>query len=499
MSGALIQLVSNNQPNNPNFNNAMNIISHSCENVCFGQSNSFIVRRECDVIKSIYFKFKMAPLPIGFVYKRCWTSDAFEQIELSIGGVSIWKTNKDKERMLNLILPKNTNKDLIFDYGYDERCLKSYKVHETIFELDIKELFGDAGIPLVSLQYSEVKVSFTLGNFMNCIEIDRNSHNLFLDPNINYILECLPQSIGLYLDTDIRRSVEENNYNICKKKYDIATTIRIPNENSIHINQRGVCSVAYVHVTNEDGTEIPTQVLDSIKVQLNNTERINLSGFQSRHQMLTLLPHATRDNNISQNLYYISYYSNAYEDRSEDRSVSIRPQTNIFENGLNTSQIDSYRLDLTYSPHVIIPERLKISVLHRTQNKLQISEGRLFQRYFYEEPVIRSDAQLHNPFNPFRTNQVIMNPVIINPITNPIIESIFTPSELIINILSDNMSCVITLEPIVENENIVQCRQCMKICNMTALNEWFNLSKTCPLCRASSYEYDFLCGKAHII
>ncbi len=128
---------------------------------------------------------------------------------------------------------------------------------------------------------------------------------------------------------------------------------------------------------------------------------------------------------------------------------------------------------------------------------MQISEGVLTERYYYNAPVIRSDEQLDNPF---RTNQVIMNPVITNHvIINPIIESIFAPSETIINISSDDISCVITLEPIVENENIVQCRQCMKICNMNALNEWFTLSKTCPLCRASSYEYDFLCGKAHII
>ena len=64
-------------------------------------------------------------------------------------------------------------------------------------------------------------------------------------------------------------------------------------------------------------------------------------------------------------------------------------------------------------------------------------------------------------------------------------------------LITPDDTCVITLESIEENANIVRCEQCYKSCLMTSMNEWFKVSKSCPHCRASMSEYAmYICGKA---
>jgi hypothetical protein len=464
----------------------MDIITHLCEPIRFNHTNHLVLNRQGDVIKSLYLKFKMAPLPIGYIYKNCWTRNAVESIDLHVGGQSIWKTTKEKERMLNLILPQDTttNRDLSFDYNIEERSIKSLYVHETIFELNIKEIFGDRGLPLIALPFHNVDVYITLGSFENCIEPIYNIEEPELDPNINYMIECLPQSIFIYLDSTSRSALSNNSHSCNTKNYNIATNVFTSNQTDISIDQNGVCTSAYIHITNEDGSEIQNQVLDSIKVLLNGSERVAISGFQSRHQMRTLVPHATLDNNISQNLYYISYYSEYPTNPQFDNNFE-----NGFENGLNASRIDSYRLVLSYLDN--IPPRIKMSVIHRSQNIFIINNGMGGYRYSWNDSrIMTTDA--YRTEQQQQQQQHVQN--ILNNSNNIIPPAIFLPSEHSIN-TSDDI-CIITLEPIIENGDIVKCMQCSKICMMDALNEWFKTSKTCPHCRASHSNVEFICGKA---
>ena len=56
--------------------------------------------------------------------------------------------------------------------------------------------------------------------------------------------------------------------------------------------------------------------------------------------------------------------------------------------------------------------------------------------------------------------------------------------------------CVITMEPIAKDTDVVQCQQCMQLAALEAMKEWFSRSKTCPCCRAKYPEVQFLAGKA---
>ena len=502
MSGAITQLVSSNTGHpNPNFESVMDIITHSCETIRFNQTNRFTISRQCDVIKSIYLKFKMAPLPVGYIYKNCWTLNAFNSIELRIGGMVIWKTNKEKEKMLQLILPQ-PNRELSFDYNIEERRHKSLYVHETIFELNIKEIFGDTGLPIVGLQFHSIDINLTLSSFENCIDDIRHLYFLEEPPinlSTNYMLECLPQSFGLFLDTPSRNRLSTINQSTFTKNYDIATNVFNSNINNISIDQDGVCTSAYIHITNEDGSEINNQVLDNVKVLLNGNERYNISGFQAKYQMRTLIPHPTRDNNISHNLYYISYNSTYPINQFIESGYE-----NGYGSGLNTSRIDSYKFIFTYSD-IIQPQNFKISVIHRSQNTFRINGGMGGYRYTHNNSRILDTNDLMAEIQQQQQQQQQQIQATINsPNYTPAIftprshnSPIFLPSDQIINI-SNDVSCVITMEPIIENTDIVKCSQCNQICMMEALNEWFKISKTCPHCRASQSNIMFVCAKAHV-
>ena len=92
-----------------------------------------------------------------------------------------------------------------------------------------------------------------------------------------------------------------------------------------------------------------------------------------------------------------------------------------------------------------------------------------------------------------------MPPPILNAVYTPRRSNKLLPTSRIIPIPSDDNYCIITLDLISENEDVVQCMQCKKICNMDALNSWFIQSKTCPHCRGDVNTITFLCGKAQII
>jgi len=71
----------------------------------------------------------------------------------------------------------------------------------------------------------------------------------------------------------------------------------------------------------------------------------------------------------------------------------------------------------------------------------------------------------------------------------------FVSCDTIIPIPLDDNMCVITLEPILENTDVVQCQQCKKLCLLEAMNEWFKIEKFCPHCRAHSDRVEFIVGK----
>ena len=485
MSGALMQVVANSGSVHRLYNNsAMNIITHECSftPILFDTNNSFVIRRECDVIKSIFFKFKMAALPAGWIYKNKWTSRAFERIELIIGGMPVLKYDKERLRLMNLIFPDDiraNSRHLIFDYSLSERMDISLEPHETMFEFDIRDVFGENGIPFIAIRYSDVNVNFTLGNFTDCIEY-YNEDDVPL-PATNYILECVPQSVGIFTDMDPRRALVQMDHRLNTIHYAFGTIVVNSQETCFTIGERGICSCEYLHITNEDGSEIDRQVLDSIEIEINGSSRFDLSGIQSRHFMADYLPHPVRDNSNSQNLYYISY-----SPPPQFSTLPLEPlaTSNVF--GLNLNRIDTHHMILTYNHHMPLPPRIKITIMRRLHNVFRIGNGTSDYGDEYRDRLHIRTATRRVPTATGATGAIGATGVSIYA---------FIPCDTPIPIPSDDNMCVITLEPIEENEDIVQCQQCRKLCFLSAMNEWFKVQKSCPHCRAHSDRVEFKCGK----
>ena len=485
MSGALMQVVGNSGiPHRLHNNSAMNIITHDCTftPIRFATNNSFTISRSCDVIKSIFFKFKMAALPAGWLYKNKWTTHAFESIELKIGGQTVLKYDRERLRLMNLIFPDDmraNSRHLDFDYSLSERMDLSLEPHETMFEFDMKDVFNTNGIPMVALRYNDVNVNFTLGDFTDCVE-SYEGDDVPL-PATNYIIECVPQSVGIFMDSDARRALAQMDHAINTIHYQVGTIIVNSQETFFRMGENGICSSEYIHITNEDGSEIERQVLDSIEIDLNRESRFDLSGFQSRHFMAEFLPHPVRDNSTSQNLYYI-----AYNPPPQFSTLPLEPLASDTVFGLNLNRIDTVNMILTYNPYV--PPRIKITIMRRLHNVFIIGNG---TSNYVAEYRNRLDIRTAN------RRSVVHNQVPV-PVPVPMVigANTFIPCDTIIPIPPDNNYCLITLEPILENTDIVQCQECRKLCFLVAMNEWFKVSKTCPHCRASQSGVGFISGKA---
>jgi len=504
MSGALMQVVGNaGIPHRLNNNSAMNIISHDCTitPIRFSTNNSFTISRSCDVIKSIFFKFKMAALPGGWIYKNKWTTRAFESIELKIGGQSVLKYDRERMRLMrlmNLIFPDDMRANshhLTFDYSLSERLDISLESHETMFEFDIKDIFGENGIPLIALQFNDVSVNFTLGDFTNCIE-SYGGDDIPALPATNYIIECVPQSVGIFMDSEARRALAQMDHAINTIHYQVGTIVVNSQETCFRMGEDGICSSEYLHITNEDGSEIDRQVLDSIEIYLNRQSRFNLSGFQSRHFMADYLPHPVRDNSTSQNLYYISH-----SPPPQFSTIPLGPLPNLNVFGLNLDRIDTHHMILTYNPVVPLPPRIKITIMRRLHSVLRIGNGTSGYDAEYRPtiPLVIGTANRRTESLPVAMPNAHYLPspspspwhTVLSPIVDVVL---FVSSDTIITIPSDDTMCVITLEPIEENADIVQCQECRKLCLMSAMNEWFKVSKTCPHCRANGGSA-FIAGK----
>ena len=500
MSGALMQVVANaGNPHRLHNNSAMNIITHDCTftSIRFATNNSFIIHRGCDVIKSIFFKFKMAALPAGWLYKNKWTTHAFESIELKIGEQTVLKYDRERLRLMNLIFPDDmraNSEHLTFDYSLTERMDLSLEPHETMFELDIRDVFNTNGIPIIALQYDSVSVNFTLGDFTDCVE-SYEGDDVPL-PATNYILECVPQSVGIWMDLDTRRALVQMNHRLNTIHYELGTIVVNSQETCFTMGEAGICSSEYLHITNEDGSEIDRQVLDSIKIELNRESRFEISGFQSRHFMADYLPHPVRDNSTSQNLYYI-----AYNPPPQFSTLPLEPLASDTVFGLNLNRIDTNHMILTYNPHVPLPPRIKITIMRRLHNVFRIGNGGSGYDSAYRNRLYIRTANRRRVLNevPVSAVPVPSNvPMVVSANAISIYANTFIAGDTFITIPPDDTMCVITLEPILENADVVQCQQCKKLCLLAAMNEWFKITKNCPHCRAHSDRVEFIVGKGNM-
>jgi hypothetical protein len=308
-----------------------------------------------------------------------------------------------------------------------------------------------------------------------------------MPPIINenqYMLEGHLIGVYTYYDTDERMALatEQAPGGYITKHNNTHSGIISKHNRFIHINENTVCSAAYVHITDMNGNEIPRQVVKGIKVKTNHTYRHNLTGFQSRHQMRNNMPHSTKPNNESQNLYYISYWTG----RTNQRGA---------EQGFNLSRVESYSFEIEFEDWVLNNIEYKIHINHRNQNLIQFSHGIAGLRFVPGDNGIMN-IQDH-PIEIVRAAEAAQAVV-----AAVVVALVFPNTEQLIQVCNDDI-CMISHSSFENGELVDQCNQCKQVFTTAMLKQWLSTRNPhqhkCIHCSCPYNTNTFKRGKAHIV
>jgi hypothetical protein len=222
-----------------------------------------------------------------------------------------------------------------------------------------------------------------------------------------------------------------------------------------------------VWVTDENGQEIPTQTLRQIDAVFNGQTRLSLTGFQARHMQGPSLPHPFVENTRSENLYALSYFSG-------------RRSAGGLEDGVNFSRIDTYGLRLQFEEWVPEHFRFQVHVLHRSQNTLRFSTGRVNMLYHMANQPIVVEAE---------PMLVAAPPFVLDGPERRLQALVFPNAEQDIAVPDSEPQCMITFEDIVEGATVERCRACRKIFSASGIFQWLRLRQQpqwiCAHCRGT--------------
>lgn len=372
------------------------------------------VPRDADTLNKILFHLHTFD-PEGYRWKPNWVYSFVKRLVIKIGGHVICETNTQQLWMEHRIHGKH--------YVEEDG--------EVLFEpLKVSEIFLDPTkrLPLIAIAFHNVDVVVDFGDVLDCLEPTQDNppplpNNLFYDCSILYEYGYLDRTERTNISTERHRlPIRHNQY--CSCELDTET------ETKIHIGQNGICSAAYLWITDENDCEIP-RALERIHVKAGGHIRWDLSGLQCRTQMRSLLPHSTPDHTQTENLYFLSYFPGR---RSEDG----------LEQGFNLTQVDMYSWELFFRAGV--PPRIKLHIVHRVQNRLLVASGMAL-------PAINTN---------FSYTRVVQNV--------PLVERVPVTTEPI-DILPGKV-CMITYTEFENGEQVEKCNQCREVFHSEALQRW---------------------------
>lgn len=411
------------------------------------------VRRQGDTMKKLLFNIKMNAAPQGYHYKQAWYNYFFKKISLEIGGQPIFSLNSNMLRIEHLSRGESGVNELTFNYpNVQERIEKSRIQHEVIVEpLKLSDLIHSGIIRLVALQFHGIRFNIETSSLMEILEPDETDIQLPIEqPHDTFIQSFQPSILYQYLDTEPRRVMSQNAHEDVIKQhtydtFEVSTHERF--NNRLIINN--ICSAMYIHITDRNNKEIPQQLISNIRIQLNNHDRFNLSGFHCRHINKDHMPNPTIDNNKSHNLYYISYFTE-------------RNPVNGAENGLNLSRIDNYNCILDWVNNINMD--VNVHIVHRTNNILRCMNGIAGVAYVAEQEII------------------------------------FENTEQLIDI-PNNELCMLTHDNFAEGTEIDYCNGCKKGFTTEMLKQWMATrnNKKCVHCARPYNNTTFKRGKVHLV
>jgi uncharacterized ubiquitin-like protein YukD len=165
------------------------------ESVNFGKTITVQLPKNGDFLGKLYFCFSLPPLvPTNGTY-ACWTNSIghaiIDHIDLEIGNklvdrqyglfMEIWEELTGKNQYLNPLIGKTDSID----------ALQSNALAETFYQVPLRFFFCEnlwSALPLLCMQYHQVKLVIKLKNFSECVSYDGTTQPSPVSINDNYLL-----------------------------------------------------------------------------------------------------------------------------------------------------------------------------------------------------------------------------------------------------------------------------------------------------------------------
>jgi hypothetical protein len=187
----------------------------------FGQKISCTLSRVGDLVNKIYFVMDVPAIPINFVdtkFRYAWVKRIgyaiLKSIEIDIGGQSIDKQFGDWLNIWSEVSQTNRikldeqigNVKELYDFTNGK---SSYRIHVPL-EFWFCQKIGSS-LPIVALQYNEIKINFELENLDN-VRLIGPTHTIDMNTTVTHYTEGeiikqeingSPIAMGIFLDYDV--------------------------------------------------------------------------------------------------------------------------------------------------------------------------------------------------------------------------------------------------------------------------------------------------------
>ena len=345
----------------------------------FGQTIEITIERKGDLIKDIIFDIVLPALPTNYYWTDGIGNVLLKQIDLEIGGQLIDRHYSEWLDIWSQLTIDESKKGAYDEMVGNFNSLSSLQASAVSdFRLHVPMFFWfnrswSQALPLIALQYHEVKLKVLLRDFSNCYR-----NNYVNTPISGYSIKSMNVWVDyVFLDMDERKRYAEQQHEflIDQLQFSGDTTVQPTNKSvSVKLNfNHPVKELYWINIRNDylqadpyNGNKELTYSLDTLTPESFNTGLIQLNGvdrFQTRPASYFRLV---------QNYQYHTHYTikNIYT-----YSFGLYPEEYQPSGTCNMSKITNVNLYLDYGNVNNTGQNLILKVYGVNYNILRIMSG----------------------------------------------------------------------------------------------------------------------------
>ncbi len=300
------------------------------------------------------------------------------EADLEIGGFKIWNVQLITNHILSLV-----------HEDYDLNVSGKYYLIKPIYQIQSYFTTIQNRLDLANLKYHNIflNLSFKLNKVLMCT----NNVKPSIDSKCTLPISLHAEYTNFQLIQDINmHEIRTLSYHLQYKKY-----VHTGHICKMRLNVNFWCPAMYIYITDIHNREIPISLIDKITFKINGFNRHELTGFQSKHLNRRYLPHMTKENNQSKNLYYLSFFSSShvkdghirtlrkgFEQEKDAISTNIFPSDQINDTNLSFNRIDTAELSLQFKVNKATKGRIvNIYIVYQAYNWIRYFNHTMFMLY----------------------------------------------------------------------------------------------------------------------